>query len=77
MGSNVIVWQLILVILDKLLLIVQMYRPCQHIIIFQIMIDMAKLHPILIYKHEMDLKLYALAFKVGKCITKMFLFFQI
>jgi hypothetical protein len=54
-----------------------MYRPCQHIIIFQIMIDMAKLHPILIYKHEMDLKLYALAFKVGKCITKMFLFFQI
>jgi hypothetical protein len=77
MGSNVIVWQLILVILDKLLLIVQMYRPCTHIIIVQIMIDMAKLHPILIYKHEMNLKLYALAFKVGKCITKMFLFFEI
>jgi hypothetical protein len=37
------------------------------------MIDNAKLHSIIIYKHEMDLKLYALTFKVGKCIIKAFL----
>jgi len=36
------------------------------------MIDSAKSHSIVIYKHEMDLKLYALTFKVGKCITRTF-----
>ncbi len=36
------------------------------------MIDNAKLHSITIYKHEMDLKLYALMFKVGNCIIKAF-----
>ncbi len=54
-----------------------MYRPCTHITIVQIMIDMENLRPIFIYEHEMDMKLYALAFKVGKCITKMFLFIEI
>jgi hypothetical protein len=47
-----------------------MCRPCTHITILQIMIDSAKLHSIIIYKYEMDLKLYALTFKVGKCITR-------
>jgi hypothetical protein len=37
------------------------------------MIDSVELHSITIYKHEMDLKLYALTFKVGKCITIVFL----
>jgi hypothetical protein len=45
-----------------------MCKPCAHIIIVQIMIDSVELHSIIIYKHEMDLKLYALTFKVGKCI---------
>jgi hypothetical protein len=36
------------------------------------MINNAKLHSITIYKHEMDLKLYALTFKVGICITKAY-----
>jgi hypothetical protein len=36
------------------------------------MINSAKLHSIISYKHEMDLKLYALTFKVGICITKTF-----
>jgi len=47
-----------------------MCKPCAHIIIVQIMIDSCKLHSIIIYKHEMDLKLYALTYKVGKCILK-------
>jgi hypothetical protein len=29
----------------------------------------AQLHSITIYKHKMDLKLYVMTFKVGKCIT--------
>ncbi len=48
---------------------------CKHytrIINFQIMMNNAKLHYIIIYKHEMDLKLYALTFKVGICITKAY-----
>jgi hypothetical protein len=40
-------------------------------------IDNANLHSITIYKHEMDLKLYALTFKVGKCMTRTFKFFFI
>jgi hypothetical protein len=56
----------------KLQLIVQMCKPCTHIIIVQIKIHNDELHSIIIYKHEMDLKLYALTFKVGKCITKSF-----
>jgi hypothetical protein len=47
-----------------------MCKPCAHIIIVQIMMDNVKLHSIIIYKHEMDLKLYALTLKVGKCILK-------
>jgi len=70
MGSNVIVWQLMLLIPKiKLQLTLQMCSPCTHIIIVQIMINDAKLHSI-INKHEMDLKLYALTFNVRKCITK-------
>jgi hypothetical protein len=34
------------------------------------MINNAKLHSITIYKHEMDLNLFALTFKVGKYITR-------
>jgi hypothetical protein len=44
--------------------IMQMFKPCTYIIIIQIMINNAKLHSITIYKHEMDVKLYALTFKV-------------
>ncbi len=51
-------------------LIVQMYKPCTHIIIVQIMINNANLHST--YKYEMDLKLYALTFKVKRCTTKAF-----
>ncbi len=43
----------------------QMCRYCTNIMIVQIMIDSAKLSSITIYKHEMNLKLYALTFKVG------------
>jgi hypothetical protein len=43
-----------------------MCRPCTHIIIIQIMKDSANLHFITIYKHEMDLKLHALTFKVER-----------
>ncbi len=46
-----------------------------HVIIVQMMTDNAKLHSIIIYKREMDLKLYALTFKVGKCMTRTFKFF--
>jgi len=46
-----------------------MCKPCTHIIIVQIMINNTKLHSIVIYKHEMNMKLYALIFKVEKCIT--------
>jgi hypothetical protein len=53
-------------------LIVQMCKLCTHIIIVQIMIDNAKLHSNTICKYEMDLKLYALTFEVGKCITTTF-----
>jgi len=52
-----------------------MCKPCTHIIIVQIKTHNDELHSIIIYKHEMDLKLYALTFKVGKCITKSFLIF--
>jgi hypothetical protein len=48
----------------------QMYRSCAYIIIVQIMIDSVKLNSITIYEHKIDLKLYGLTFKVGKCITK-------
>jgi hypothetical protein len=72
MSSNVVVWQLIFKLnwTTKLQLIVQMCKPCTHIIIVQTMINNASLHSIIIYKHEMNLKLYALIFKVEKCITK-------
>jgi hypothetical protein len=50
-----------------------MCKPYTHIMIVQIMIDNAKLHSIIIYKRGMNLKLYALTFKVGKCITSAFL----
>jgi len=46
-----------------------------HIIIIQIMINIVELQSIIIYKHEMDLKLYALTFKVLKYITIFFLKF--
>jgi hypothetical protein len=36
------------------------------------MINNAELHSIIIYKYEMDSKLYALTFKVGKSITRAF-----
>jgi hypothetical protein len=36
-----------------------MYKPYRHIIIVQIIIDNAKFYSIIVYKHEMDLKLYA------------------
>jgi hypothetical protein len=49
-----------------------MCKPCTNIMIVQIMIDSAKLCSIIIYEHEMNLKLYALTFKVGKCIQKEF-----
>jgi hypothetical protein len=59
----------------------QMCKLCTHIIIVQIMIDSVELHSITIYKHEMNLKLYTLTFKVVKCITKtffeMFIFIEI
>jgi hypothetical protein len=48
----------------------QMCKPRTHNIVVQIMINNAKLHSIIIYKHEMDMKLYALIFKVEKCITR-------
>jgi hypothetical protein len=35
---------------------VQMCKPWTHIIIIQIMINGGKLHSIIIYKHEIDLK---------------------
>jgi hypothetical protein len=58
-----------------------MRKLCTHIIIVQIMIDNVQLHFITIYKHEMDLKLYRLTFKVRKCTTKtffeMFIFIEI
>ncbi len=49
-----------------------MCKPCTHIMIVQIMIDNEELHSITICKHEMNLKLYALTFKVGKCIRSAF-----
>jgi hypothetical protein len=49
----------------------QMCKPCTHIIIVQMQI-MIKFHFIIIYEHKMDLKLYALTFKVGKCIIRAF-----
>jgi hypothetical protein len=49
-----------------------MCKHYTHIIIVQIMINNAKLHYITIYKHEMDLKLYAITFKVGICIIKAY-----
>ncbi len=51
----------------------QMHGCYTHIIIVQIMINSAKLHSITIYKHEMDLKLNTLTFKVGIYITKAYL----
>ncbi len=50
----------------------QMCKPYTLIIIAQIMIDNLELHPITIYKHRMDLKLYELTFKIEKCITRTF-----
>jgi hypothetical protein len=47
-----------------------MCKPCTCIIIVQIMINRVELHSIVINKHEMDLKLYALTSEVGKCITR-------
>jgi len=40
----------------KLQFMAQMCKPWIQIIIFQIMINGAKLHSIIIYKHEIDLK---------------------
>jgi hypothetical protein len=46
-------------------------RPYTHIIVI---IHNEKVHPITIDKqHEIDLKLYALTFKVGKYIARVFL----
>jgi len=56
-----------------------MCKPCTNIIIVQIMINSVKLHSIIIYNHEMDLKSYALTFKVRLCIInfyKSFLLFN-
>jgi hypothetical protein len=51
----------------------QMCKPCTHIIIIQIMIDNENLHSTIIYIHETNLKLYALTYKVGKCVIETFL----
>jgi hypothetical protein len=51
-----------------------MCKPCTNIIIVQIMIDSVKLHSIIIYKHGMDLKLYALTFEVKLCNIYIILF---
>jgi hypothetical protein len=51
----------------------QMCKLCTYIIIVKI-INNAKFHLINVYKHEMDLKLYALTFKVGKWIIRTFFF---
>jgi hypothetical protein len=50
----------------------QIDKPCTHIIIIQIMIDIIELHSIIIYKHELDMKSYELTFKVGECIIRAF-----
>jgi len=49
-----------------------MCKSCMHIIIAQIVIDNEKVQSITIYKYEIDLKLCALTFKVGKYITRSF-----
>lgn len=51
----------------------QMCKSCMHIIIAQIVIHNEKVQSITIYKYEIDLKLCALTFKVGKYITRAFL----
>jgi hypothetical protein len=43
-----------------------------HVIIAQIVIHSEKIQSITIYKYEIDLKFYALTFKVGKYITRAF-----
>ncbi len=49
-----------------------MCKSYMHIIIAQIVIYSEKVQSITIYKYEIDLKLYALTFKVGKYITRAF-----
>jgi hypothetical protein len=51
-----------------------MCKPCTNIIIVQIMIDSVKLHSIIIYKHGMDLKLYALTFEVKLCNIYIYIY---
>ncbi len=48
----------------------QMCKLCTDVIIVHIMINNENFHSINVYKHEMDLKLYALTFKVGKWIIR-------
>jgi hypothetical protein len=49
-----------------------MCKSYMHIIIGQIVIHSEKVQSISIYKYEIDLKLYALTFKVGKCVIRAF-----
>ncbi len=49
-----------------------MCKPCTHNIVVQIMINNTKLHSIIIYKHEMDMKLYPLIFKVENALQEHF-----
>ncbi len=49
-----------------------MCKSCTHIIIAQIVIHSEKIQSVTIYKYEIDLKLCALTFKVGKYITRAF-----
>jgi hypothetical protein len=60
----------------KLQLTLQIYSLCTHNIIVQTMINTENLHSI-IYKHEINLKLYGLTFNVTKYITKAFDFFKL
>ncbi len=55
----------------------QRCKPCMHITIVQIMIHMQKCIPIIIYKHEIDLKLYALTFKDEQYIVRCSFFKKI
>jgi hypothetical protein len=48
-------------------------KPYMHIVVVQIVIQNAKMHLITIDKqHDIDLKLYALTFKVEKYNTRTF-----
>jgi hypothetical protein len=49
-----------------------MCKSYMHIIIAKIVIHSEKVQSIIIYKYEIDLKLHALTFKVGKYIIRVF-----